>query len=91
VRWCHSPTADKQTGAAHPITRNKLKQQTNKQTERTNTMTTIEQLIETIKSLHSIAEQALDLVDDYSGGESETADELRDYLDGVMKAHHAND
>jgi hypothetical protein len=65
-------------------------------------MTTIEQLIETIKSLHSIAEQALDLVDDSSGAiftyhpktgriQSETADELRDYLDGVMKAHHAND
>jgi hypothetical protein len=54
-------------------------------------MTTIEQLIETIKSLHSIAEQALDLVDDYSGGDSETATALREWLDGVMKDHHAND
>lgn len=54
-------------------------------------MTTIEELIETIKSLHSIAEQALDLVDDYSGGESGTAASLREWLDGVMKAHHAND
>jgi glutamate mutase epsilon subunit len=54
-------------------------------------MTTIEQLIETINALESIAEGALELVDEYSGGDSETATALREWLDGVMKDHHAND
>jgi hypothetical protein len=54
-------------------------------------MTTIEELIETIMALQSIAEGALELAEEYSGGESETATALRDWLDGVMKAHHAND
>ena len=54
-------------------------------------MTAIEELIHTIESLESIAQQALDLVDEYSGDESETADDLRDSLDRVMAAHHAND
>jgi hypothetical protein len=56
-----------------------------------NDMTAIEELIHTIESLESIAQQALDLVDEYSGDESETADDLRDSLDRVMAAHHAND
>jgi hypothetical protein len=54
-------------------------------------MTTIEELIHTIDQLKCLSEQALDLVDEYSGGESETADVLREMLDRVMEEHHAND
>jgi hypothetical protein len=54
-------------------------------------MTTIEELIETIKALESIAEGALELAEEYSGGESDTAASLREWLDMVMEAHHAND
>jgi hypothetical protein len=53
-------------------------------------MTTIEQLIETINALESIAEGALELAYEYSGGESETCDALREWLDGVMKDYHTN-
>lgn len=56
-----------------------------------NTLTTIEQMIETINCLASIAEDALDLADEYSGGESGTADELRAMLKRAMDEHHAND
>lgn len=54
-------------------------------------MTTIEKLISTIEQLESVAKQALELAEEYSGGDSETATALRDWLDGVMKDHHAND
>ena len=54
-------------------------------------MTTIEQLIDTIMQLKGVAEQALELVDEYSGGESETAEELRDELQLILDNHHAND
>lgn len=54
-------------------------------------MTTIEQLIETIMQLKSVAEQAIELANEYSGGESEMADQLQDALDDIMEAHHAND
>jgi hypothetical protein len=43
-------------------------------------MNTELELLKKIKQLYCIAEQALDLVDEYAGGESETADELRDAL-----------
>lgn len=56
-----------------------------------NTLTTIEQMIETINCLASIAEDALDLVEEYSGDESETAEELRAILKRTMAEHHAND
>jgi len=54
-------------------------------------MTTIKALLNTIEALEDIANQALALVDEYSGGESETADELRGYLAELMETHHAND
>ncbi len=54
-------------------------------------MTTIEKLLNTIEALEEIANQALDLVDEYSGGESETSDELRGYLAELMETHHADD
>jgi|694.fasta_scaffold129415_8 hypothetical protein len=54
-------------------------------------MTTIEQMIETINCLASIAEDALGLADEYSGDESETADELRAMLKRTMDEHRAND
>jgi hypothetical protein len=54
-------------------------------------MTTIEELIHTITSLEALVESALDLAAEYSGGESETADWLRDSLTKIMEAHHAND
>lgn len=56
-----------------------------------NTLTTIKQMIETINCLASIAEDALDLVEEYSGDESETAEELRAILKRTMAEHHAND
>lgn len=54
-------------------------------------MTTIEQLIDTIMQLKDVAEQALELVDEYSGGESETAEELRDELQKILDDHHSRD
>lgn len=54
-------------------------------------MTTIEQLIDTIMQLKGVAEQALELVDEYSGGESETAEELRDELQLILDDHHSRD
>jgi len=53
-------------------------------------MTTIEELIHTIISLEALVDSALGLVDDYSGGESETADWFRDSLTKIMEAHNAN-
>jgi DNA-binding ferritin-like protein len=49
---------------------------------------TIEQLIETIKQLESIAQQAIELAEEYSGGESETADQLRDALNECIEELH---
>jgi hypothetical protein len=66
-----------------------MRLQTNKQRYKMNTLTTIEQMIETINCLASIAEDALDLVDEYSGDESGTADELRAMLRRVMDEHNA--
>ena len=54
-------------------------------------MTTIEKLIHTIEQLESVAKQALELAEEYSGGESETADQLRDVLAEIMEDHHADD
>jgi len=52
-------------------------------------MQTKQNLIKTICALASIAEDALDLADEYSGDESETADELRAMLRRVMDEHNA--
>mgnify|MGYP000111658160 FL=1 len=49
---------------------------------------TTEQLIETIKQLESIAQQAIELAEEYSGGESETADQLYDALNECMEELH---
>lgn len=54
-------------------------------------MTTIEKLISTIEQLESVAKQLLELAEEYSGGESETADQLRDVLAEIMEDHHADD
>lgn len=54
-------------------------------------MTTIEKLIHTIEQLKSVAFLALELAEEYSGGESETADQLRDVLEEIMEDHHADD
>ena len=54
-------------------------------------MTTIEKLIHTIEQLESVANQALELAEAYSGDESETADQLRDMLAEIMEDHHADD
>jgi len=54
-------------------------------------MTTIEKLIHTIEQLESIAKQALELAEAYSGGESEVEEELRAMLEGTMDEHHADD
>ena len=62
-------------------------QQTNQQ----NNMTTIEELLNTIEQLKDIAQQALELAEAYSGGESEVEEELRENLKIVLDNHHAND
>lgn len=51
-------------------------------------MTTIEKLISTIEQLESISKQALELAEEYSGGESETADQLYDALNECMEELH---
>lgn len=51
-------------------------------------MNTTKQLIETIKQLESIAQQAIELAEEYSGGESETADQLRDALNECIEELH---
>jgi hypothetical protein len=56
-------------------------------TKRNKHMTT-EQLIETIKQLESIAQQAIELAEEYSGGESETTDQLYDALNECMEELH---
>jgi hypothetical protein len=53
-------------------------------------MTTFEELLITIEELKNICEQALDLADEYSGGESETAEELRENFDKIIDSHIAN-
>ena len=62
-------------------------QQTNQQ----NNMTTIEELLNTIEQLKDIAQQALELAEAYSGGESEVEEELRENLKIILDNHHAND
>ena len=62
-------------------------QQTNQQ----NNMTTIEKLLNTIEQLKDIAQQALELAEAYSGGESEVEEELRENLKIILDNHHAND
>jgi hypothetical protein len=54
-------------------------------------MTTIEKLLETISALESIAAGAIELAEEYSGGESESAAGLREWFDAVMLDHHADD
>ncbi len=54
-------------------------------------MTTIEELLNTIEQLKDIAQQALELAEAYSGGESEVEEELRDELQLILDNHHAND
>lgn len=51
-------------------------------------MTTIH-MIHTIHELKYLVEQALDLVEEYSGGESETAEQIQDALEKVMELYHA--
>jgi hypothetical protein len=50
-------------------------------------MTTIEELINTIEELNDLCAQALDLADEYSGGDSETAEELRERLELILDEH----
>jgi hypothetical protein len=50
-------------------------------------MKTIEQLLETIEELNDLAAQALDLADEYSGGDSETGEELRERLELILDEH----
>jgi hypothetical protein len=54
-------------------------------------MTTIEKLLNTIQLLKEIAEQAIELANEYSGDDSEIADELEYALQKVLDEHHAND
>jgi hypothetical protein len=53
-----------------------------------NTMTPIEKLINTIKLLAYIADQAIDLAQEYAGGESETAEELRQQMQEILDEHN---
>jgi len=50
-------------------------------------MTTIEELLNTIEELNDLAAQALDLADEYSGGDSGTAEELRERLELILDEH----
>lgn len=54
-------------------------------------MTTIEELLNTIEQLKDIAQQALELAEAYSGGESEVEEELRDELQKILDDHHSRD
>ena len=54
-------------------------------------MTTIEELLNTIEQLKDIAQQALELAEAYSGGESEVEEELRNQLQIVLYDHHSRD
>ena len=54
-------------------------------------MTTIEKLLNTIEQLKDIAQQALELAEAYSGGESEVEEELRENLKIVLDDHHSRD
>lgn len=56
-----------------------------------NNMTTIEELLNTIEQLKDIAQQALELAEAYSGGESEVEEELRENLKIVLDDHHSRD
>lgn len=67
------------------------KQTNNKKLTYTTNMTTIEQLIDTIMQLKDIAQQALELAEAYSGGESEVEEELRNQLQKVLDDHHSRD
>ena len=50
-------------------------------------MTRIEELLNTIKQLKDIAQQALELAESYSGGENEVEEELRENLKIILDAH----
>ena len=54
-------------------------------------MTRIEELLNTIEQLKDIAQQALELAEAYSGGESEVEEELRNQLQKVLDDHHSRD
>lgn len=54
-------------------------------------MTTIEELLNTIEQLKDIAQQALELAEAYSGGESEVEEELRNQLQKILDDHHSRD
>ena len=54
-------------------------------------MTTIEELLNTIEQLKDIAQQALELAEAYSGGESEVEEELRNQLQIVLDDNHSRD
>lgn len=54
-------------------------------------MTTIEELINTIMLLKGVAEEALELAEAYSGGESEVEEELRNRLQKILDDHHSRD
>jgi hypothetical protein len=51
-------------------------------------MTTIEKLLNTIQLLKEIAEQAIELANEYSGDDSEIADELEYALQKVLDEHN---
>jgi hypothetical protein len=53
-------------------------------------MTTIEELLNTIQFLKEIAEQAIELANEYSGNDSEMADELEEALQKVIDEHNQN-
>jgi hypothetical protein len=54
-------------------------------------MTTIEELLNTIEELNDLCCQALDLADEYSGGDSEKAEALRERLEQIIDEHRKND
>lgn len=48
---------------------------------------TTKQYQKMIENLATIADQAICLADDYAGGESETANELRDVFERLMEVY----
>lgn len=50
----------------------------------TNIVPLVQRMVHEIERMHSLAGEALDLVDEYSGGESETANRLRFTLDRIV-------
>jgi hypothetical protein len=51
-------------------------------------MTTIEKLLNTINQLKCVAEQAIELANEYSGNDSEMADELEKALQEILDEHN---